>query len=63
MTAAARSLPFEHVPCVAHMIHRVITVALQDSGFDSILAKCRKIVRHFRHSPANTAELKASLSS
>ncbi len=59
MIAAARSLPFEHIPCVAHVIQRVIAVAFRDSGFDSVLAKCRKIVGHFKHSPANTAELKA----
>lgn len=63
MVAAARSLPFEHVPCVAHAIQRVITVALRDSGFDAPLAKCRKIVGHFKHSPANTSELKAQQAS
>ncbi|XP_053479313.1 E3 SUMO-protein ligase ZBED1-like [Ictalurus furcatus] len=63
MIAAARSLPIEHVPCVAHMIQRVITVDLRDSGFDSVLAKCHKIVGHFRHSPSNTAELKAQQAS
>ncbi|RVE68512.1 hypothetical protein OJAV_G00093430 [Oryzias javanicus] len=57
MIAAARQLPFEHVPCVAHCIHRVITVCLHNSPFDSTLAKCRKLVGHFKHSPANFAEL------
>ncbi|KAI4823444.1 hypothetical protein KUCAC02_012027 [Chaenocephalus aceratus] len=28
-----------------------------DSGFVGALAKCRNIVGHFKHSPANTAEL------
>ncbi|XP_063765784.1 E3 SUMO-protein ligase ZBED1-like [Eleginops maclovinus] len=58
MIVAARSLPFEHMPCVAHIIQRVITVSLRDSAFDGALAKCRKIVGHFKHSAANTAELK-----
>uniref|UniRef100_A0A3B3DTM8 BED-type domain-containing protein n=1 Tax=Oryzias melastigma TaxID=30732 RepID=A0A3B3DTM8_ORYME len=57
MIAAARRFPFEHVPCVAHCIHRVITVCLHNSPFDSTLAKCRRLVGHFKHSPANSAEL------
>ncbi|KAI4806048.1 hypothetical protein KUCAC02_010639 [Chaenocephalus aceratus] len=36
---------------------RSITVSLSDSGFVGALAKCRKTVGHFKHSPANTAEL------
>ena len=63
MVAAARSLPFEHMPCVAHIIQRTITVSLRDSGFDGALAKCRKIVGHFKHSPVNTAELKVQQAS
>uniref|UniRef100_A0AAV2K542 HAT C-terminal dimerisation domain-containing protein n=1 Tax=Knipowitschia caucasica TaxID=637954 RepID=A0AAV2K542_KNICA len=59
MTAAARILPYEHMPCTAHIIQRSITVSLANSGFDSVLAKCRKIVGHFKHSPANLAELNA----
>ncbi|KAK7933666.1 hypothetical protein WMY93_004562 [Mugilogobius chulae] len=34
-------------------------MAFRDGGFDVPLAKCRKIVGHFKHSPANTSELKA----
>nr|XP_055040804.1 E3 SUMO-protein ligase ZBED1-like [Misgurnus anguillicaudatus] len=57
MIAAARQLPFDHMPCTAHSLHRAITVSLQNSPFDSALAKCRKVVGHFKHSPANAAEL------
>lgn len=46
MIAAARILPYDHMPCIAHI-----------SGFDTALAKCRKIVSHVKHSPANPAEL------
>ncbi|KAJ8375518.1 hypothetical protein SKAU_G00060980 [Synaphobranchus kaupii] len=63
MIAAARILPFDHLPCIAHMIQRLITVSLSNSGFDGALAKCRKIVGHFKHSPANAAELKAQQAS
>ncbi|KAE8278058.1 hypothetical protein D5F01_LYC23873 [Larimichthys crocea] len=55
MVAAARQLPFEHVPCAAHILQRTITVSLEESSFDTALAKCRKIV--FKHSPASTEEL------
>ncbi|XP_077065477.1 E3 SUMO-protein ligase ZBED1-like [Siphateles boraxobius] len=57
MIAAARQLPFEHMPCIAHCVHRAVTVSLTNSPFDSALSKCRKVVGHFKHSPANQAEL------
>uniref|UniRef100_A0A8C4DLB3 Zinc finger BED domain-containing protein 1 n=1 Tax=Dicentrarchus labrax TaxID=13489 RepID=A0A8C4DLB3_DICLA len=59
MTAAAKLLSYEHMPCIAHMLKRSINVSLSDSGFANVLAKCRKIVSHFRHSAANTMELQA----
>uniref|UniRef100_A0A8C1L2T9 Uncharacterized protein n=1 Tax=Cyprinus carpio TaxID=7962 RepID=A0A8C1L2T9_CYPCA len=59
MTAAARLLPYEHMPCVAHSLQRSITMSLRDSGLENVLAKCRKLVGHFKHSPANAAELRA----
>ncbi|XP_051797253.1 E3 SUMO-protein ligase ZBED1-like [Acanthochromis polyacanthus] len=59
MVAAARILPYNHMPCIAHIIQRSITVSLADSGFDAALAKCRKIVGHFKQSPANLVELNA----
>uniref|UniRef100_A0A3P9AS52 BED-type domain-containing protein n=1 Tax=Maylandia zebra TaxID=106582 RepID=A0A3P9AS52_9CICH len=59
MVAAARLLPFEHMPCMAHILQRTVTVSLNDSAFERALAKCRKIVGHFKHSPANAQELKA----
>ncbi|CAB1431295.1 unnamed protein product [Pleuronectes platessa] len=37
------------MPCIAHSVH--------PSPFDSGLAKCRRVVGHFKHSPANQAEL------
>ena len=57
MTAAMRQLTFQHLPCVAHVVQRTITVCLENSGFDATLTKCRKIVGHFKHSPPNTDEL------
>jgi len=57
MVAAARRLTFEHMPCIAHILQRAITVCLGDGGFTDMLARCRTIVGHFKHSPANTEEL------
>ena len=56
MIAAARSLPFTMAFAMCGALDtKADHVALRDS----VLAKCRKIVVHFRHSPATTAELKA----
>ena len=57
MVAAGRILPFEHLPCVAHVVQRSIVMSLRESDFNDALAKCRKVVGHFKHSPANLAEL------
>ncbi|KAL1265940.1 hypothetical protein QQF64_003967 [Cirrhinus molitorella] len=57
MVAAARLLPSEHLPCTAHILQRTVTVSIHGSGFESVLAKCRKIVGHFKHSPSNAHEL------
>ena len=57
MIAAARDLPFDHMPCAAHLIQRAITVALEKSAFDGALSKCRKVVGHFKHSPPNAQDL------
>lgn len=40
-----------------HVLQRSVTVSLQNSEFDNVLAKCTKVVGHFKHSPANAAEL------
>ncbi|KAK3505562.1 hypothetical protein QTP70_021899, partial [Hemibagrus guttatus] len=59
MIAASRLLPFEHMPCIAHIIQRAIVMALREGGFDGVLEKCRKLVGHFKHSPSNMIDLKA----
>ncbi|KAL3969666.1 collagen type XXVI alpha (EMI domain-containing protein 2) [Sarotherodon galilaeus] len=59
MVAATRLLPFEHMPCMVHILQRTVTVSLNDSTFETALAKCPKIVGHFKHSPANAQESKA----
>ncbi|XP_047243631.1 E3 SUMO-protein ligase ZBED1-like [Girardinichthys multiradiatus] len=57
MLAAMRTLPYEHIACNAHLLQRTITVCLDSSGFAGVLAKCPKIVGHFKQSPASTTEL------
>ena len=48
MIAVSKELPFEHMPCTALLLQRAITVSLQHSPFDNALAKCRKVVGHFK---------------
>lgn len=48
MIAAARLLPYEHMPCIAHILLRSITESFSDSRFSNVLAKCGKIVGHFK---------------
>ncbi|RXN10852.1 zinc finger BED domain-containing 1-like protein [Labeo rohita] len=59
MVAAIRLTRYEHMNCVAHMLQRSVTESLADSGFVNALVKARKVVGHFKHSPANAAELQA----
>ncbi|RXN29914.1 zinc finger BED domain-containing 1-like protein [Labeo rohita] len=59
MVAAIRLTRYEHMNCVAYMLQRSVTVSLADSGFVNALVKARKVVGHFKHSPANAAELQA----
>ncbi|XP_038594769.1 zinc finger BED domain-containing protein 4-like [Micropterus salmoides] len=59
LVAAIRLTRYEHMNCVAHMVQRSVTVSLAESGFVNALAKARKVVGHFKHSPANAAELQA----
>ncbi|KAL0178787.1 hypothetical protein M9458_027681, partial [Cirrhinus mrigala] len=59
MVAAIRLTRYEHMNCVAHMLQRSVTVSLADSGFVNALVKARKVVGHFKHSPANAVELQA----
>ncbi|XDV38559.1 hypothetical protein PO909_007933 [Leuciscus waleckii] len=59
MVAAIRLTRYEHMNGVAHMVQRSVTVSLADSGFVNALVKARKVVGHFKHSPANAAELQA----
>jgi len=57
VTAAVALLPFEHMLCMAHTLQLSVNKAISESGVEAVLAKSRKIVGHFKHSPANTAEL------
>lgn len=57
MLAAMRALPYKHIICNAHILQRTITVCLDGSGFIGVLAKCCKIVGHFKQSPESTTEL------
>ena len=59
MVAAIGRTPYSHLPCVAHSIQLSILHGLKIADASNLLAKCRHIVGHFKHSAANTTELKA----
>lgn len=56
LIATARQRPFEHIPCIAHTIHRAIKGIFQNSIFDNASAKCRKHIGNVKHR-LNTMEL------
>ena len=60
IVAAIRNTDYSHLPCVAHCIQLSILEGLKAADASPLLAKCRHLVGHFRHSAANSAELKAS---
>lgn len=62
MISAVKQMPFESLPCIAHALQLSVNKGLYEAGADVALAKCRKIVGHFKHSAANFAELKQELS-
>ncbi|XP_046869003.1 zinc finger BED domain-containing protein 4-like isoform X1 [Drosophila willistoni] len=48
----------KHIPCFAHTIHLVVDDSVKEiASFCSILDKVKKIVMHFKHSPALMDEL------
>ena len=57
VTAAGASLAFEHMPWMAHTLHLSVYKAVDETGIDAILSKCRKILGRFKYSPANAKEL------
>lgn len=58
VTSAVAKLPFQHMPCIAHTLQLCVNSAIAACSVDTILSKCRKIVGHFKHSPANSTEMK-----
>ena len=60
VNAITREMKQEHIRCLAHSIQLAVRKAIDASKLDSPLAKVKKIVGHFKHSPANMMELHAS---
>ena len=59
MTAAVALSGFPHIPCIAHCLQLSILHGFKIADTDTLFAKCRKVVGHFKHSSANTHELKS----
>ncbi|XP_040178075.1 E3 SUMO-protein ligase ZBED1-like [Rana temporaria] len=63
MVAAIGQTDFSHIPCIAHCLQLSILAGLKAADSSPLVAKCRHLVGHFKHSSANTSELKSSHSS
>ena len=59
MTKAIKLLNRTHFPCMAHTLQLCINHGIEQAGISVTLAKCRKVVCHFKHSAPKMAELKA----
>ena len=57
MTSAVAIARFPHKPCMAHSLQLSILHGFKVAATDVLFAKCHKVVGHFKHSSANTAEL------
>ena len=51
-------LGLEHVPCIAHTLQLSIKRGLDLPAVNKVLARCRKLVQHFRKSPKETYKLR-----
>ena len=49
--------PFLSTNCIAHIMQRGIAAGLKAASMDNVLAKCRKVVGHFKHSPLQSSLL------
>ena len=63
MVAAIGRTDYSHIPCIAHCLQLSILAGLKAADSSPLLAKCRHLVGHFKHSSANMSELKRSHSS
>lgn len=63
MVIAIERTDYNHIPCIAHCMQLSILAGLKAADSSSLLAKCRQLVGHFKHSSANTCELKSSYAS
>ena len=60
MVKAARLLEKTRIPFMAHTLQLSISHGIKTGGIDKVLAKCRKIVGHFKHSSTKTTVLDES---
>ncbi|KII65107.1 Zinc finger BED domain-containing protein 1 [Thelohanellus kitauei] len=56
------SLPFQHMPCIAHILQLSVNKGIKESGLEAVLSKSLKLVENVQHSPANQTELKENQS-
>lgn len=61
MVKAARELPFSSFTCSAHSLQLSLNKALKECNAEEALAKLRRIVGHYKRSPASFTELKQTM--
>ena len=61
MRKAIQLLGKAHMPCMAHTLQLSIRYALEKANVSNTLAKCRKIVGHFKHSAIQESRLDANI--
>ena len=61
MLKAVKLIGKLHSPCMAHTLQLSIKYALEQTNSGSLLAKCRKIVGHFKHSAIQESRLEEEI--
>ena len=57
MVSAVNQTGFSHIPCLAHSLQLSVLHGFKAADTEVLFVKCRKVIGHFKHSPANTTEL------
>ena len=60
ITKAVTLMKLTQMPCMAHSLQLAINTGIDAANIGGVLAKCRKIVGHYKHSTSKMAELKKS---
>ena len=57
ISGAVAFLQWTHIPCFAHTLQLRLRLAFKEESISNLLARCRSIVGHFKHSSTASSEL------